>query len=146
MNRNPHSPESKVAISEGRRIGVTVRRYLDWLTVTTPKRGRKTTVEDLDARLATIDAQLGTTDTLTRLKLTQQRIEVEAQRSELEQALNETALEEEFVGVASAYAVKNGISYEAWVTVGVSPDILARAGITRGGNRNGAAAPEAAAE
>ena len=41
-----------------------------------------------------------------------------------------TALEAEFVAVASSYGRRRGICYAAWRVVGVDPAVLGRAGIT----------------
>jgi hypothetical protein len=41
-------------------------------------------------------------------------------------------LEKDFVKVAKSYSEKNGITYGAWREFGVSPEILKKAGVTRG--------------
>ena len=43
-----------------------------------------------------------------------------------------SALEKDFVKVAKPYAKRKGISYGAWREFGVSPEVLKKAGITRG--------------
>ena len=40
-------------------------------------------------------------------------------------------MEADFVAVAANYGNRQGISYAAWREVGVQPDVLRRAGITR---------------
>jgi hypothetical protein len=40
-------------------------------------------------------------------------------------------LEEAFVAVAARYGRREHLSYAAWRTAGVAPDVLHRAGITR---------------
>jgi len=42
-----------------------------------------------------------------------------------------SALESEFVKTASKYAQRKGISYAAWRELGVSADVLKKAGISR---------------
>jgi hypothetical protein len=44
-----------------------------------------------------------------------------------------TGLERDFAKVAKGYAERKGISYAAWRELGVSPEVLRRAGIGRGG-------------
>jgi len=41
------------------------------------------------------------------------------------------ALEADFVQVAASYSARKGISYTAWRELGVSADVLKRAGISR---------------
>jgi hypothetical protein len=43
-----------------------------------------------------------------------------------------SALEKEFIKVAKSYSAKKGISYGAWREFGVEPDVLKKAGVTRG--------------
>ena len=43
-----------------------------------------------------------------------------------------TGLERDFVKVAKGYAERKGISYAAWRELGISPEVLRKAGITRG--------------
>ena len=42
-----------------------------------------------------------------------------------------SALESDFVKTASKYAQRKGISYAAWRELGVSADVLKKAGISR---------------
>ena len=44
-----------------------------------------------------------------------------------------SAVEKDFVKVAKSYAKRKGITYGAWREFGVSPEVLKKAGITRGG-------------
>ena len=43
-----------------------------------------------------------------------------------------SGLEKEFVKVAKAYSAKKRISYGTWREFGVPPEVLKKAGITRG--------------
>ena len=47
------------------------------------------------------------------------------------EAVDLSALEEEFVRSAAAYGSRRGLTYAAWREAGVPPAVLRRAGITR---------------
>lgn len=126
------SDEHKTALAEGREQGRVVRRYLEALESSRPKRGRKRSPERITKRLAAIDDGLATADALSRLRLVQERMDLERELTadggnggDIEQ------LEEAFIEVAAAYGDRKGLTYEAWRTVGVAPGVLRAAGISR---------------
>ncbi len=127
------SDEHKAALAEGREQGRVVRRYLEALESSRPKRGRRRTPESITKRLAAIDERLAGADPLSRLHLTQERIDLE---QELAAAGGEDGdiedLEAAFVEVAAAYGERKGLTYEAWRSIGVPPRALKAAGIGRG--------------
>lgn len=59
-------------------------------------------------------------------------MDLTAELAEMDNAIDLTAIETAFVGAASGYAERKGISYAAWRELGVPADVLKRAGITRG--------------
>ena len=94
--------------------------------------GRRTP-ESIQRRLEAITVELDEADMLTRLLLTQERFNLEAELDRLttttEDNLDE--LETAFVEIAASYADRKGITHTAWRHVGVPPDVLHRAGISR---------------
>ena len=119
-------------MAEGRVQGRAISTYLEALEQHKPKRGRKRTPESIDKQLADIDARLESANVITRLSLVQQRLDLEKEREALGAApVDLTALEDAFVGAAKPYSDRKGISYEAWRAMGVSAEVLKRAGITR---------------
>ena len=126
------SDQHKAALAEGRSQGRAVRNYLEALEATKPKRGRKRTPDSIKKRLATIDAQLAEADKLTELKLRQERVNLERELEAGSVAVDLTALERDFVAVASAYGHRQGITYQVWRDTGVSAAVLKKAGIGRG--------------
>ena len=82
-------------------------------------------------RIDAIDNELGDANPMQRLRLTQERIDLVAKIEATETTVDISALEDEFVAVASAYGENNGISYAAWRAVGVSAAVLKRAGVSR---------------
>ena len=96
-----------------------------------PKRGRKRTPESIQKRLADIDTKLDSVDRLTRLQLVQERMDLEQELAAKSATVDLTALEEAFVGAASDYGRRKGISYAAWRDAGVDAAVLKRAGIRR---------------
>ena len=124
------SDEHKAALAEGREQGRVVRRYLEALESHRPRRGRRRTPESIAKRLAAIDEQLAGADPLSRLHLAQERMELERELAaaggddgDLEE------LEAAFIEVAAAYGEREGLTYEAWRSIGVPPGALKAAGI-----------------
>jgi hypothetical protein len=126
------SDQHKAALAEGRSHGRAVRNYLEALEATKPKCGRKRTPDSIKKRLETIDAALADADKLTELKLRQERANLERELEAGSVAVDLTALERDFVAVASAYGQRQGITYQVWRDTGVSAAVLKKAGIGRG--------------
>ena len=117
------SSDHKAALAEGRNQARAVGNYLEALEANKPKRGRPRTVDSVKKRLTTVEHELKTTSGLTRLSLLQERRD-----------LGLPLADEELVEarVAKPYSARKGISYSAWREFGVSPEVLKKAGITRG--------------
>ncbi len=131
MPKREMSDEHREALSVGRARGRAVRNYLEALESHRPKRGRRRTPETMRARIDEIDNEIGDAKPMQRLHLTQERMDLSAKIEAAETTIDISALEDEFVDVASAYGESNGISYSAWRAVGVSAVILKRAGVSR---------------
>lgn len=129
--KNGMSDAHKLALAEGREHGRIVNQYLDALDAHKPKRGRKVTPEAIQERIVKVDADLLTAKPSERLNLVQQKMDLEAQlrRTETNTAIDE--LEKQFVKVAKPYAERKGLSYAAFREVGVSPEVLKKAGLER---------------
>jgi hypothetical protein len=125
------SDAHKDALAIGRRQSRVVKVYLEALEAHKPKRGRKRTVETIDARLAVIEATIGDAEPLDRLHMMQERIDLHAERANLDDKTDVGELEAEFIGCAAEYSETKGISYSVWRDMGVSADVLRQAGITR---------------
>jgi hypothetical protein len=125
--------EHKEAMAAGRTEGRAVKAYLDALAEHRPRRGRQRTAESIRQRLTAITAELGAATSLRQLQLIQERRDLE---SELEKkvgpAADLAALEADFAKVAKVYAERKGITYATWREMGISNEVLTRAGITRG--------------
>jgi len=125
------SAAHKAALATGREEGRVVRRYLEALEQTKPRRGRKRTPQSIQRRLAAIDAAFADANVLSRLQLTQEGIDLEAELATSEDTLDIPSLEKDFVKVAAAYGSRKGISYSAWRSVGVSAAVLQKARVPR---------------
>jgi hypothetical protein len=125
------SEEHKAALARGREEGRVVRRYLEALESSKPRRGRKRTPESIKKRLAAIDSSLPTVDPLSRLHLIEERQRLENELSHTGETVDLAALEKSFIKVARAYGERKGISYSAWREVGVSASVLQQAKIPR---------------
>jgi hypothetical protein len=125
----------KEALATGRNESRVVRRYLEALSSTKPRRGRRRTVSSVEKRLAAVEAAMETAmdsgDRITTLKLSQERLDLMNELENLSSDDGIAELEADFVAVAANYGNRQGISYAAWREVGVQPDVLRRAGITR---------------
>ena len=131
--KTPMSDTHKEALAEGRNHARIVGRYLEALEANKPKRGRKRTAETVKKRLATVAVEMKDAAGLARLNLLQERRDLEVELATMQGAKPDTSeLEKEFTKVAKAYSAKKRISYGAWREFGVPPEVLKKAGITRG--------------
>jgi len=120
----------KLALKEVRERGQIVRKYLQSIEATKPRRGRPITPDGLRKRIADLDAALANeTDPLRKLELVQARISKQKELQELEQPTDLSGLEDEFVRVAKRYSESKDLSAEAWLELGVPKAVLKRAGI-----------------
>jgi hypothetical protein len=129
--KTPMSEDHKAALAKGREEGRVVRRYLEALESTKPRRGRKRTPESIRKRLVSIDNALTSADPLAKLHLVEERQRLESELSHTGETVDLAALEKSFVKVARVYGERKGISYSAWRTVGVSASVLQQAKIPR---------------
>jgi hypothetical protein len=123
------SDTHKAALAEGREQGQVVRRYLEAIEAQ-PSRKSRRTPEMVQRRLAAIEADLASAPAVIRLQLMQERLDLldELERSGSSEQLQK--LEDDFVECAGAYGERKGISYAAWREIGVSAQVLKRAGIS----------------
>jgi hypothetical protein len=128
----PMSDEHKAALAEGRRHGATVRTYLEALESNRPKRGRKRTVESMQAKLSELELALPKTSGTDRLEMMQMRRDLEREIESAGHKVDLEALEAAFVEVARVYGERKGIEYATWREFGVSPATLSAARISRG--------------
>ncbi|MDQ3176926.1 MAG: hypothetical protein M3Q72_05165 [Actinomycetota bacterium] len=127
------SDEHKAALAQGRTEGRIVRDYLEALRSNRPKRGRKRTEASITRRLEAIEKSLSEANPLNELKLVQERRDLLAERESMTNGVDLSDVEEKFVQVAKEYGERQGISYSSWREVGVQPNVLKRAGISRSG-------------
>ena len=137
--RRPMSSTHKAALAQGREEGRAVRRYLEAIEQSRPRRGRKRTSESVNKRLGVVKDRLPKADPLTRLHLLQEKADLEAELERATSSDDLAALERAFVKVASTYGQRKGIEYHAWRAAGVSAAVLQRADITRASTAEGTA-------
>ena len=123
--------DHKEALAVGRAEGRAVRAYLEALESSRPKRGRRRTKESIAARLESLAEQMESADPLKRLQLAQEELDLTDELARMDQAVDIGDLEAEFAKVASSYAERKGISYNAFRQVGVPASVLKTAGIGR---------------
>ena len=127
------SAEHKQALAAGRNEGRAVKAYLDALEQNRPRRGRKRTTDSVKKRLAAIEKSLPDTTSLKRLQLVQERRDLESELESMDTGVDLAKVETDFVKVAGAYGRRKGIAYATWRELGVSAEVLKKAGITRAG-------------
>ncbi|MFP5377770.1 MAG: hypothetical protein ACLGIO_13460 [Acidimicrobiia bacterium] len=126
------SDRHKAALAEGREQGRAVRRYLEALEQSRPKRGRKRTKETVERRLAEVERRLAEAEPLGRLHLIQERMDLREELAAMDgDGVDLGALEDASVAAAPAYGARRGITSSAWRAAGVPPSVLRRAGIGR---------------
>ena len=123
--------EHKDALAQGRREGAAVRHYLEALSATRGKRGRKRTPASVERRIAAIGTELESSGALDALLLRQERKDLEVELKRLQSNQDIKKLEKDFVSAAQGYGERKGIVYSTWREAGVSPAVLAKAGIKR---------------
>ncbi len=126
------SAQHKEALARGREEGRAVRLYLEAIEEQKPRPGRRRTAESITRRLDNVNQKLSGSDALTRLNLLQERSDLEAELARAGGAGDMVDLEAKFLKVAKSYGDRKSIGYSAWRAIGVEPEVLERAGITRG--------------
>ena len=126
------SAQHKAALAEGRSEGRAVKNYLEALQQNKPRRGRRRTPDSIKKRLAAIDTAYDEGSALQQLQLVQERMDLQKELETMGTKVDLSALEADFVKTAAKYAQRKGISYAAWRELGVSADVLKKAGISRG--------------
>ena len=123
--------DHKAKLAQGRNESRIVSRYLEALAAGKGKRGRKRTPESINMQITRIDKDLAEASPIRRLELVQRRFDLVAERDRLATRVDLEGLEKEFVKVAKSYAKRNAIVYSAFRELGVSAELLKRAGISR---------------
>ena len=125
------SDEHKEALATGRNQSRAVKAYLAALKNNKPKRGRKRTADSINGRLAKIADELANADALQEVLLLQEQVDLEKELQTMGNDVDLSELEAAFIDVGLGYSNSKGIDYATWRKVGVSADILAKAGIKR---------------
>ena len=90
-------------------------------------------MDSVKKRLGAVAEELKDASGLTRLNLLQERRDLEVELASMQAGTPDLSdLEKEFAKVAKSYSTKKKISYGAWREFGVPPEVLKKAGITRG--------------
>ncbi|MEJ7584778.1 MAG: hypothetical protein WKF43_12015 [Acidimicrobiales bacterium] len=126
------SDDHKAALAEGRSQSRAVKNYLEALSATKPKRGRKRNPESMRSRLTEIDQELPAADPLTALNMRQERIDLRSELNSLSTKVDIKGLEDDFVQAAKGYGLRKGIGYGVWREAGVPVEVLKRAGVSPG--------------
>ena len=125
------SDDHKAAIAEGRVEAAIVRRYLEALEATKPRRGRRRTKESIEAKLAEIEATTPDLPPAKRVETIQQRMDLEAELESMTDQPDISGLEDEFRAVVVSYSARKGLTYAAWREAGVDAAVLKAAGLSR---------------
>lgn len=125
------SAEHKAALAQGREASRAVRRYLDALEASRPKRGRKRTPQSIQKQLDEIEAQLQSASAFEKLSLLSEAERLQTSLDQLGPGEDLGPLRDEFIKHATTYGEAKGISYASWRAAGVSAADLKAAGIAR---------------
>ena len=127
------SDEHKEALARGRVEGRIVRSYLRALDEGDEGADRADP-ESLAFELRRIETRLADgVDPLERLELIQRKTDIEREPTAPQPSASLEELEMDFVAVIRSYALRKGLSYWALREVGVSHEVLSRAGLEREG-------------
>jgi hypothetical protein len=127
------SDSHKAALAVGRDQGRQVRRYVEALEATKPRRGRKRTTETVAKRLAAVEAELSSAVGLDKVHLVQELMNLQSELAQKTETVDMAALEAGFIESAKEYGDRKGLTYAAWRAVGVPANVLKAAGIARAG-------------
>jgi hypothetical protein len=119
----------KEALAAGRNEGRVIRKYLELVEKTRPRRGRQRTTDSISRRLAKIESELEDADPISKVRLIQERINLNSEFADKKLAKDREQLENQFIKIALKYSERHEISYQAWREFGVDPDVLSRAKI-----------------
>jgi hypothetical protein len=125
------SDEHKAAIAEGRVEATAIRRYLEALEATKPRRGRRRTPDSIKAKLSEIESTIPDAQPAKRVELIQQRMDLEAELELMTDQPDISGLEADFRDAVVSYSARKGISYAAWREAGVDAAVLKAAGLSR---------------
>lgn len=125
------SASHKAALANGRAEGKIIREYLDAVEANRPKRGRKRTPESIARRLKVITKELAIADSVTKVRLVQERLDLQRELKKMKTRVDLVAVEKKFLRVAKRFSERNNITFDAWREVGVTPEVLKKAGIER---------------
>ncbi len=123
--------DHKAALAAGRAQGRAIGEYLDAVAAHKPKRGRQRTQETVERQMQETEAAARSATGTTRVELAQLKRNLEVELAGMQAQVNLDTLEAAFVKHAAAYATRKEISYAAFREVGVTADVLDRAGIKR---------------
>jgi uncharacterized Ntn-hydrolase superfamily protein len=129
--KRPMSDDHKAKLAQGRTESRAVSRYLEAVVAGKGKRGRKRTPQSIAAQIHRIDQEIDDAPPLKRLELIQKRSDLQSEKERLSARVDMSALEKGFVKVAKSYATRNGITYGSFRAMGVSAEVLKKAGIPR---------------
>ncbi len=131
MDNVPGDSGSKGSRSDVYVQNAAVRKYLEANEKGKNKSKFRRSPERIMARIADIDAEVPNAPVLKRLSLLQEKANLESGLAEKDTQVDMAALEAGFVKHAGGFATRKNISYGVWRTVGVAPELLQRAGISR---------------
>ena len=131
MARRKMTQEHKDAIAAGRSEGAAVKRYLETLGQK-GKPGRRVSRDELARRLDETDQAIPEeSNALSQLDLIQKRIDLERRIQNADAEEDSSDAEAAFIEVAANYARRKKITYSAFRTMGVPPEVLKEAGVRR---------------
>jgi hypothetical protein len=125
------SDDHKAKLAQGRTESRAVSRYLEAVVAGKGKRGRKRTPQSITAQIHRIDQELLDAAPIKKLELIQKKTDLLAEKERLTARVDIAILEKNFVKVAKSYANRNGITYSSFRALGVSAEVLKKAGIPR---------------
>jgi hypothetical protein len=134
--------EHKEAIKLSRIRSAAVRRFLE-SNQSQPlesnqsqpkKRGRKRTVASITAKIERLKQDIANpgTSPINKLNWIAQSNKLEAELEKIKETFDpevQAEIERDFIEHAKAYGESRGIQKAAWLEIGVSPEMLAKAGI-----------------
>jgi hypothetical protein len=132
--RRVMTDEHKEAIKLSRIRSAAVRRFLESNQTQPKKRGRKRTVASITAKIERLKQDIANpgTSPINKLNWIAQSKKLEAELEKIKKTFDpevQAEIERDFIEHAKGYGESRGIQKAAWLEIGVSPEMLAKAGI-----------------
>ena len=114
-----------------RNASKAVAEYLESLELHKPKRGRKRTEQSIRKELEGVEEKLAEATPGRKPSWAEKKVRLTVELEALQSKPDHPDKERAFIKEAARYSKQKAISYAAWRELGVPPEVLKKAGVSR---------------